>query len=219
MSILARLLSDLFAARPWRDHGGNDNALRAAGAAANTIQRRNITLLIDSLLNEIYLENEVRFLYIFSMLLENKPVDTDVVRQISLRLPHLVESVRAKRQDGSIWWQTDIQKDGATQIVSLRDVCQFSHTMVGRKRLENILHCLDVIKADGLPGDLAETGVWRGAACILMRGYLAAWNMRDKIVWVADSFEGLPKLSMPQDLGYDLSGERVPFMAVMLEEV
>jgi O-methyltransferase len=178
-----------------------------------------VTLLMDSLLNEIYLENEVRLLYIFSTLLENKPIDTDVVRQISLRLPRLVESVRAKRQDGSIWWHVDIQKDGATQTVSLRDICQFSHTMVGRKRLENIIHCLDVIKVDGLAGDLAETGVWRGGACILMRGYLAAWNMRDKIVWVADSFEGLPKPSMLQDLGYDLSAERVPIMAVTLEEV
>jgi O-methyltransferase len=219
MSILARLFSDLLAARPWRDHGGNDVAQRATQAAAISIQQRYMTLLMDSLLNEIYLENEVRFLYIFSTLLENKPIDTDVVRQISLRLPHLVESVRAKRQDGSIWWHMDIQKDGATQTVSLRDVCQFSHTMVGRKRLENILHCLDAIKTDGLPGDLAETGVWRGGACILMRGYLAAWNMRDKIVWVADSFEGLPKPSMLQDLGYDLSAERVPIMAVTLEEV
>jgi O-methyltransferase len=152
-------------------------------------------------------------------LLEKKVVDPDVVRQISLRLPDLVESVRAKRQDGRIWWRLDIEQNGATQTVDLRNICQFSHTMVGRKRLENILQCLDIIREDGLFGDLAETGAWRGGACILMRGYLAAWNLRDKTVWVADSFEGLPEPSLPQDAEYDLSAERVPVLAVTLEEV
>src|SRR5271169_5435134 len=100
MSILARLLADLIAAGPRRNHGRNDAAVRASETPAVLIQRRYLSLLTDSLLNEIYLENEVRFLYIFSTLLEKKVVDPDVVRQISLRLPDLVESVRAKRQEG-----------------------------------------------------------------------------------------------------------------------
>jgi O-methyltransferase len=219
MSILARVLSDLFGAGSRRDRGRNDVAATFPEEAAVSVERRYLKLLTDSLLNEIYLENEVRFLYVFSTLLEGKPIDADVVRQISLRLPHLVELVRAARQDGSIWWRMEIQRDGATQNVDLRDLCQFSHTMVGRKRLENILSCLHIIKTEGLSGDLAEAGAWRGGACILMRGYLAAWNMHNKVVWVADSFEGLPKPSLPQDAGYDLSAERVPILAVTLEEV
>jgi O-methyltransferase len=216
MSMLGSLFSDLFAARTRR---GRAREGGTTDIAAASLRRRYLTLLTDSLLNEIYLENEVRFLYIFSTLLQGKTVDTGVVREIAQRLPQLVESVRAKRQDGSIWWRTEIQRDGATQTVDLRDICQFSHTMVGRRRLENILHCLDIIRRDGLSGDLAETGAWRGGACILMRGYLAAWDMQDKVVWVADSFEGLPKPTLPQDAGYDFSADRVPIMAVTLEEV
>ena len=37
-----------------------------------------------------------------------------------------------------------------------------------------------------------ETGVWRGGACIFMRGILKAHGVEDRVVWVADSFAGLP---------------------------
>jgi O-methyltransferase len=52
-----------------------------------------------------------------------------------------------------------------------------------------------------------------------MRGYLAAWDIQDRVVWVADSFEGLPKPSLPQDSGYDFSAGKMPILAVTLEEV
>jgi hypothetical protein len=44
-----------------------------------------------------------------------------------------------------------------------------------------------------VPGDLIETGVWRGGATIFMRGVLRAYGVDDRNVWVADSFEGLPE--------------------------
>jgi O-methyltransferase len=50
----------------------------------------------------------------------------------------------------------------------------------------------DVITRD-VPGDLIETGVWRGGASIFMRAVLKAHGDRDRVVWVADSFRGLPK--------------------------
>jgi hypothetical protein len=36
-----------------------------------------------------------------------------------------------------------------------------------------------------------ETGVWL-VAFMLMRGILKAYDVNDRTVWVADSFEGLP---------------------------
>ena len=69
----------------------------------------------------------------------------------------------------------------------------YADTMIGLKRLENIEFCLNKIIDDGIPGDLIETGVWRGGATILMKAILKARNVTDKTVWVADSFEGLPK--------------------------
>lgn len=66
------------------------------------------------------------------------------------------------------------------------------HTMAGFKRLDNVQFCVERVLADGVPGDLIETGVWRGGVAILMRALLAAHGVADRTVWVADSFEGLP---------------------------
>jgi O-methyltransferase len=73
-----------------------------------------------------------------------------------------------------------------------RDWPLFGQTMIGRKRLDNIQRCVEDVLARGVPGDLVEAGVWRGGATILMRGILEAYGVRDRTVWVADSFEGLP---------------------------
>ena len=40
---------------------------------------------------------------------------------------------------------------------------------------------------------MIETGVWRGGACIFMRLMLKKYGVKDKTVYVADSFEGLPE--------------------------
>jgi O-methyltransferase len=66
-------------------------------------------------------------------------------------------------------------------------------TMLPLARLENIQDCVFNAIADGVPGDLIEAGVWRGGATIFMRGILKALGIRNRVVWVADSFEGLPE--------------------------
>ena len=71
-----------------------------------------------------------------------------------------------------------------------------AHTMIGVPRLDNVRYCIETALAEGIPGDLIETGVWRGGASIFMRGILKARGVVDRTVWVADSFEGLP----PADL-------------------
>jgi len=69
----------------------------------------------------------------------------------------------------------------------------YAESMIGYKRLSNVQDCVtDVIK-NNVEGDLIETGVWRGGTVIFMRAILKAYNVTDRIVWAADSFEGLPK--------------------------
>jgi O-methyltransferase len=68
-----------------------------------------------------------------------------------------------------------------------------AESMVGLKRLANIRESVETVLSDGVPGDLVETGVWRGGSCIFMRGILAAHGDPDRRVWVCDSFEGLPE--------------------------
>lgn len=68
-----------------------------------------------------------------------------------------------------------------------------AHTMIGLPRLDNLQYCVEEVIRNRVPGDLIETGVWRGGASIFMRGILKAHGVTDRSVWVADSFEGLPE--------------------------
>lgn len=101
-----------------------------------------------------------------------------------------------------------------------KDVPSLAHTMIGVKRMKNIQYCMEDVLREGVPGDFIETGVWRGGATIFMRGVLKAYGVRDRRVWVADSFEGLPKPDhkrYPTDrwLRFDL----MPYFAVSEDEV
>lgn len=90
--------------------------------------------------------------------------------------------------------------------------------MVGLKRLDNLQFCIETALEEGIPGDLLEAGVWRGGAGILMRAILKIWGVRDRVVWLADSFEGVPASSAPADVAVgDHSG--MPFLAVSQDEV
>jgi len=92
--------------------------------------------------------------------------------------------------------------------------------MIGQIRLDNIHQCLDTIVADKIPGDLIETGVWKGGATVFMRGYLMAHDIRKRRVWVADSFAGVPKANHAQDrFELDYSAEVFPYLAVSQEAV
>lgn len=68
-----------------------------------------------------------------------------------------------------------------------------AHSMIGRARMDNLRMACETVLQEGVPGDFIETGVWRGGACILMSGILAAYGDSSRVVWVADSFEGLPE--------------------------
>jgi O-methyltransferase len=79
-----------------------------------------------------------------------------------------------------------------------------AHTMVGVKRMDNLRDCILQVLADNIPGDIIETGVWRGGASIFAKGILKAFGDQSRRVWLADSFEGLPKPNphdYPEDLG------------------
>jgi len=84
----------------------------------------------------------------------------------------------------------------ASEVDSLNDVGAYwparAHSMIGRRRLDNLRHCAETVLRENVPGDMIETGVWRGGACIFMRAILKAYGDRKRTVWVADSFAGLP---------------------------
>jgi O-methyltransferase len=93
-------------------------------------------------------------------------------------------------------------------------------TMIGLKRLENLQYCVTEVLRKNVPGDLIETGVWRGGASIFMRAILKLYGDQTRLVWVADSFEGLPKPDgrYQQDAG-DRHWESSHTLGVSLDQV
>lgn len=80
----------------------------------------------------------------------------------------------------------------------------YADTMIGVKRLDNLQFCIESTLQEGVEGDLIETGVWRGGACIFMHAVLTAYGITDRKVIAADSFEGLPEpdnIKYPADQG------------------
>jgi O-methyltransferase len=109
--------------------------------------------------------------------------------------------------------ERDLREDG-------RDWPKLAHSMIGRQRLRHLRACGETVLRDGVPGDFMETGVWRGGACILLRGILHAFDIHDRDVWLADSFKGLPPpdaANYPADAGDRLYTFKE--LAVSLEHV
>ncbi len=100
--------------------------------------------------------------------------------------------------------------------VNGRDWPLFGYTMIGHRRLDNLQACVETVLRDNIAGDFIETGVWRGGATIFMRALLKRAGETQRIVWVANSFEGLPVPTDAKD-GMDLS--HVEILAAPLEQV
>lgn len=103
-----------------------------------------------------------------------------------------------------------------TMRVEGRDWPMFGYTMAGHQRLDNVRMCVEDVLKNQVPGDLIETGVWRGGTTIFMRALLKAYGVTDRKVWVADSFEGLPAPEHKDD-GWNLS--HVDALKVSLDQV
>lgn len=110
-------------------------------------------------------------------------------------------------------FDSDVRQEG-------KDWPTVAHTMIGRKRLDNLQSCVEDVLRQGVPGDLIETGVWRGGATILMRAILKVYDAADRYVWVADSFVGLPE---PNEEKYPADAKdrhhTYKQLAISLEEV
>ena len=88
-------------------------------------------------------------------------------------------------------------------------------TLIGSKLLDEFRVMIEQVHDENIPGEIVETGVWRGGACIWAAAILEYLGS-DKKVYVCDSFKGLPKVSSPKET---ISYDDAKSLAVSLEEV
>jgi len=82
-----------------------------------------------------------------------------------------------------------------------------AESMAGLIRLDDLEWCLRDVTQNDVRGDFLEAGVWRGGAAILAKAVFEEAGEDDRLVWLADSFQGLPppdREGFPADL-LDLS--------------
>lgn len=95
-----------------------------------------------------------------------------------------------------------------------------AHTMLYEEAINNLQFCVEDVLKNNIRGDFIEAGVWRGGACIFMKGILEAFGVKDRKIFVADSFAGLPKPDRAED--ENEVGSRYhtyKFLVASLEEV
>lgn len=181
--------------------------------------RRYIDLLKKSLVNELYVENEARIVYTLYSMLNNLKIEYGSLFHIAAQ-EHLLKDLRESKEIGTTFILNVGRPGGSiTAAPQMRNFTELSHTMIGKRRLENIQYCVETVLENAVPGDVIETGIWRGGATIFMRGLFAAYGVTDRTVWAADSFEGVPPPSRIEDAGFDISAKVYPVLAVTLENV
>lgn len=158
-----------------------------------------LDLLKACLTNIIYGESEMGDALASDRFLQNLVENT--LSNVGLRLVRIKKYQQSLRLVGRDWPIT-------------------AHTMIGVKRLDNIQLCIEDVLAKNVEGDLIETGIWRGGATIFMRAILKVHQIKNRVVWVADSFKGLPKPN-PKKYPQDSFGHlhTVKYISVSLSQV
>mmetsp|Transcript_12303 Transcript_12303/g.39355 ORF Transcript_12303/g.39355 Transcript_12303/m.39355 type:complete len:390 (+) Transcript_12303:2-1171(+) len=67
-----------------------------------------------------------------------------------------------------------------------------AHTMIGIHRLRHLRDCVETVIREDVLGDLIETGVLRGGACVWMKAVLAANQCKSRRVFACDTFQPAP---------------------------
>jgi cephalosporin hydroxylase len=181
--------------------------------------RRYLSLLKGALVDEHYLEHEARLGYLADCIERGQAPDLDRVRDPARHMQKEMRELQASRRVGAI-----ISGDGQAPP-------GIAYTTMGRERLDHLEHCLDTIRGELVKGDLVECGAGRGGGAIFLRGYLEAFEMQNRDVWVADPFSAAPppaeetdsataRLNLKGDLNivrdafarFELLDERVRFL-------
>jgi cephalosporin hydroxylase len=150
-------------------------AVRGARAA-----RRYLDLLSDALLDEHYLENELRIAHLLECIDTGREVNLEKLGNPARHMAVELRRLKVERDAGEL--PSPAGTNGRSDVLA--------YAGLGRVRLDHLEACLDLIREETVEGDLVESGTGRGGAAIFMRGFLEAYELPGPRVWVADPFDG-----------------------------
>jgi O-methyltransferase len=117
----------------------------------------------------------------------------DMVKRVLLNVPYHEQSYQAALTRSRERGRTDpclVNRGGFSlrDRVLGEDLSLNTLSMIGLKRLDSLQACVETVLAEGVEGDLIETGCAKGGACILMRAVLRAKKDRSRRVIACDAF-------------------------------
>ena len=159
-----------------RHHDLYFGAIRQSKGAAS----RYLELVKAAVLDELYLENELRIQYLLECVTGVKSLSPRALRDPGRYLSEDVRRLEQARRAGEL--------PNASANGDVQDALAL--TQVGRTRLDHLERCLDTIREAGLEGDVVDCGIGRGGTAIFMAAYLAGHEVFGRRLWVADRFGG-----------------------------
>jgi hypothetical protein len=171
----------------------------------DTAEQLYLALLQKVILNEINPENGARIKYLVDLVCFGASE-----RERNEFISHLANLHRDDEDSRQAIAEIFATKNWWTMNLG------FPLSMIGPKRLENVRYAVETVISERVLGDLVETGVWRGGACIMMKAIV---NLRrdGRAVYLCDSFQGLPQIDDGPDAPLKLHDN--PLLAVPIADV
>lgn len=189
------------------DDLGGAGLVIATGPSDNFGRDAYLSLLKRAIVGLLNVENDQRLGVLLGIAFKNAPKVSD----------NFIHNIRYIDTDGYDDLMLAKYVGNANDTRNMR----FAHSFVGLHGLGHIERLAAQIFADGIEGDFVDAGTWRGGTAIYMRALQTAYAQKHRLVWVADSFTGVPKPTSAADIAanLDLSTERYPWFYASLREV
>lgn len=142
------------------------------------LARRYLDSVIRGLIDEHYLENELRLAHLADCVTRPKPVELPRLRDPQRHDQEAFERLRARRRRG------EEPRDGDEGPLPTG----YAYAPAGRVGLDHLVGCLDAVRTEHIIGDLVSCDEGRGGAAILLRAYLDAHSLAHPQVWLAGRF-------------------------------
>ena len=139
------------------------------------LRGRYLRTVKSSLLDEHYIDHEVRFLRLADHISGRQKIVVDALRDPA-------------RYDQETYRRLQRERSGPAGADPAKPESFVPYTAMGRPQLDALQDLLDTVRTAKVPGDLVECGTGRGGGAIFLRAYLDAFDIGDRTVWVADSF-------------------------------
>lgn len=87
-------------------------------------------------------------------------------------------------------------------MLDLYPLCK-PYTMTSTERMHALYKAVEYVVKNNIPGDFVECGVWKGGSSMLIAQTLLKFGVRDRHIWMYDTYEGM---SAPTQDDQDVAG-------------